>query len=109
MKVTTRSADDWPALGVAVSFAHAGRRDARPDVVVSAATEKVTRLPAAEKVLDGAAPTMRCCARRRSRGGGGAIIADARGSAAYKKELLRVYLGRAIQQALAGSARWDTR
>src|ERR1700758_4161764 len=49
MKVTSRSADDWPALGVAVVFAlRAGTID-KPVVVASAATEKVTRMAGAEK------------------------------------------------------------
>ena len=42
MKVTSRSADDWPALGVAVSFALQDGAMRDPIVVVSAATEKVT-------------------------------------------------------------------
>jgi carbon-monoxide dehydrogenase medium subunit len=32
------------------------------------------------------------------------ILADAHGSAAYKRELLRVYLRRAVRQALADDA-----
>ncbi len=33
------------------------------------------------------------------------ILADAHGSAAYKRELLRVYLRRAVRQALGETAR----
>jgi carbon-monoxide dehydrogenase medium subunit len=53
LKATTRSADDWPALGVAVALdADAGTvREAR--VVVSAATEKATRLTSVEAMLRG--------------------------------------------------------
>src|SRR4029077_18981253 len=51
MKVTSRTADDWPALGVAVSFAVKDGALRDPIVVVSAATEKVTRLTSAEKGL----------------------------------------------------------
>ena len=72
-------------------------RDAR--IVVSAATDTPTRLAAAENVLRGRARwTMRCCAgrarrppRRRS------VVADAHGSAAYKRELVRVYVARAVR------------
>jgi carbon-monoxide dehydrogenase medium subunit len=43
-KVTSRTHDDWPALGVGVSFALDGGVVCDPVVVVSAATEKVTRM-----------------------------------------------------------------
>jgi aerobic carbon-monoxide dehydrogenase medium subunit len=101
MKVTTGSAEDWPALGVAVSLQaeQASIRSVR--VVVSAATEKAMRVPAAERALadaqaddrtlaqaaDAAADTVEC-------------ISDVRGSAAYKRELLRVFVRRALRQAL---------
>jgi aerobic carbon-monoxide dehydrogenase medium subunit len=105
MKVTSRTADDWPSLGVAVSFAlHDGKvRD--PIVIVSAATEKVTRMEAAEKALQGAVPDD---AALRRAGDAAAdevqTLSDAHGSAPYKRELLRVYLGRAVRQALDESA-----
>src|SRR5947207_869239 len=53
LKCTTRAVHDWPALGVAVSVEHDGTavRDAR--IVISAATEKAIRLPAAEQALRG--------------------------------------------------------
>jgi len=105
MKVTSRSADDWPALGVAISFTlHDGAiRD--PIVVVSAATEKVTRMASAEKELRGAAPGDAALARAGEAAVAEAsILADAHGSAAYKRELLRVYLGRAVRKALDENA-----
>ncbi|MND04245.1 xanthine dehydrogenase subunit XdhB [compost metagenome] len=48
LKCTTRSADDWPALGVAVvlEMDNATVRDAR--IVISAATDVPTRLAKAE-------------------------------------------------------------
>ncbi len=101
MKVTSRSADDWPALGVAVSFAldNGALRD--PIVVVSAATEKLTRMASAEKLLQGAAPDDAVLKRAGDAAAAEAsILADAHGSAAYKRELLRVYLGRAVRQAV---------
>ena len=105
MKVTSRSADDWPALGVAVVFALQNGALRDPVIVVSAATEKVTRLTDTEKVLQGAAPEDAVL----NRAGDAAvaevsILADAHGSAAYKRELLRVYLRRAVRQALADDA-----
>jgi len=105
MKVTSRTADDWPALGVAVSFALEGGTIRDPIVVVSAATEKVTRLATAEKALQGAAPDAAVLVRAGEAAAAEAtILADAHGSAAYKRELLRVYLRRAVRQALAEGA-----
>jgi aerobic carbon-monoxide dehydrogenase medium subunit len=102
MKVTSRSADDWPALGVAVSFALADGAIRDPIVVVSAATEKVTRMTSAEKLLQGAVPDAAVLARAGEAAAAEAsILADAHGSASYKRELLRVYMGRAVRQALA--------
>ena len=54
LKVTTGAADDWPALGVAVSFEANGKTLSDVRVVASAATEKAIRLTAAEQVLAGA-------------------------------------------------------
>ncbi len=91
MKVTSRTADDWPSLGVAVSFALKDGAIRDPIVVVSAATEKVTRMQTAEKVLQGAEPE-------------DAALRRAGDAAPYKRELLRVYLRRAVRQALDDSA-----
>jgi carbon-monoxide dehydrogenase medium subunit len=101
MKVTARSADDWPTLGVAVSFAFTDGAIREPIVIISAATEKVTRLRGAEEALRGG----RIDDRRLQDAGDAAaddavMLADAHGSAAYKRELLRVYVGRAVRQAI---------
>src|ERR1700722_8153114 len=90
MKVTSRTADDWPALGVAVSFALDDGVIKDPRVVVSAATEKGTRMASAEKVLQGAPPDDTAL----NLAGDAAvdeatILSDAHGSAPYKRELLR--------------------
>lgn len=101
LKCTTRSADDWPALGVAVAIDadESAVRDVR--VVVSAATDRATRLPGVEALLRG----NRVDAALLRRAGEAAaeeanVISGVRGSAAYKRQLLRVHLGRAVQQAL---------
>jgi carbon-monoxide dehydrogenase medium subunit len=105
MKVTSRTADDWPALGVAVSFALEGGAIHDPVVVLSAATEKVTRMTTAEQALQGAAPDDAVLTRAGEAAAAEAsILADAHGSAAYKRELLRVYLRRAVRQALVTTA-----
>ena len=105
LKVTSRSADDWPALSVAVSFDLKADAIDHPIVVVSAATEKVTRMPEAERVLQGAPPddaTLKRAGDAATDEAG--VLADAHGSAPYKRELLRVYLGRAVRRALSRGA-----
>ena len=101
MKVTSRTADDWPSLGVAVSFALNDGAIQNPVVIVSAATEKVTRMSGAEKALQGAAPDD-ATLRRASDAAADEVqtISDAHGSAPYKRELLRVYLRRSMRKAL---------
>lgn len=102
VKLTTRGADDWPTLGIAVSLQTDGRviEDAR--FVVGAATEKPLRLPSVEAVLRGATADDAVLARAGEAAAAAAeLVSDARGSAAYKTELLRVYAGRAVRKALA--------
>jgi carbon-monoxide dehydrogenase medium subunit len=101
MKVTARSADDWPALGLAITFAMDGDRMRDVRVVVSAATDKVTRLDEAEAALNGKSADAGSLKQAGEAAAAQApIIADVRGSVAYKRELLRVYLGRAVRRAL---------
>ena len=105
MKVTSRTADDWPSLGVAVSFALKNGTINDPIVVVSAATAKVTRMKTAEGVLNNAAPDDATLRRAGDAAAEEAeILSDAHGSAPYKRELLRVYLRRAVREALDGGA-----
>lgn len=101
LKCTTRAADDWPALGVAAVLEAEGAtvRDAR--LVISAATDVPTRLVNAEAVLRGAAVDDAVLARAGEAAVAEAgVVGDAHGSAAYKRELLKVYVGRAVQTAL---------
>jgi carbon-monoxide dehydrogenase medium subunit len=103
-KVTTGSAEDWPALGVAVALEADGGTVKSARIVVSAATEKATRLPAAEQVLAGAGTEPQAVARAAEAAADAAeCIADVRGSAAYKRELIRVYIARALRDALDGA------
>ena len=98
-KVTTRSADDWPALGVAVSIDLEGA----VKVVVSAAMEKPTRMTGSESLLSGGTIDDEVLKRAGDAAADEAeLISDPQGSAAYKRELLRVTVGRAVRQALDG-------
>lgn len=106
MKVTSRTAEDWPSLGVAVTFELKDGAIRDPIVVASAATEKVTRMTAAEKLLQGAAAEDAVLNRAGDAAAEEAsILSDAHGSAAYKRELLRVYLRRAVRRALGQDSR----
>jgi len=97
VKVTTRAAHDWPALGLAMSAEFDGRhvRDLR--IVLSAAIDRPQRLAAAEAVLR--ANEVDDAALRRA---GEAAVAeveiesDSRGASDYKRHLLQVHLGRAL-------------
>jgi aerobic carbon-monoxide dehydrogenase medium subunit len=103
MKVTTGSADDWPALGVAVALEVEGQAVKSARVVVSAATEKAVRLKSAEQALAGASIDDKLLARAGDAAATEAeTISDVRGSAAYKRELVRVYVARAVRAAMNG-------
>ena len=101
LKCTTRSADDWPALGVAVVLDMDGVtvRDCR--IVISAATDIPKRLSAAESALRGARVEDKVLCRAGEAAAAEApVIGDEHGSAAYKRELVRVYVARAVRAAL---------
>jgi carbon-monoxide dehydrogenase medium subunit len=104
MKVTTGSADDWPALGVAVVLDASGGAIKSARVVASAATVKATRLTAAEAILNGKTVDDKLL---RQAGDAAAeeaeLLGDVRGSVPYKRELMRVYIGRAVRAALQGN------
>jgi carbon-monoxide dehydrogenase medium subunit len=104
IKVTTGSAEDWPALGVAVCLEQAGSAIKSARVVVSAATEKAMRLPAAEEALAGADANETSFARAGEAAADVVeCISDVRGSAPYKRELVRVFVRRALRQAIEGN------
>jgi carbon-monoxide dehydrogenase medium subunit len=105
LKITARTADDWPALGMAVSFRHENGKLKDVRVVASAATAMVLRLPETEAILEGASPNDKALREAGETAAKEApVIGDSRGSAGYKRELLRVAVGRAVKQALAEGA-----
>ena len=102
LKCTTRAVHDWPALGVAISLDSESEMAREASIVISAATEKPTRLAAAEKVLRGARIEDALLLRVGEAAAEEAeLISDGQGSAAYKKQLVRVYVARALRAALA--------
>jgi len=95
LKCTTRSADDWPAVGIAVLL-----ESDRVRIVLGAATDKPIRLVSAEKLLNGRADDPMALKQAAEAAAEEATIeGDLHGSAAYKKQLIRVYLQRAIDEA----------
>jgi carbon-monoxide dehydrogenase medium subunit len=95
LKCTTRSADDWPAVGIAVVI---DGDDAR--IVLGAATDRPTRLVAAERLLRGRTDDPRARKEAAEAAAEEARIeGDLHGSAAYKKQLVRVYLQRTLHEA----------
>ena len=100
-KYAALSADDWPTVGVAVWYRIASGRIAEARVAVSAATERPVRLGGAEATLTGAAPDADTFARAADAAAGEVRpLADIRGSAAYKREMVRVHVRRALAHAL---------
>ena len=101
LKVTSRSADDWPSLGVAVALRTTSGRIENARVVVGAAVDRPTRVASVESLLNGATVSDRLLAEAAERAANAVQpIADQHGSAAYKQHLIRVYVGRALRQAL---------
>ena len=104
VKITTGSADDWPAVGVAVALEAEGQTVRSATMAVSAATEKATRLKGAEGALAGARLDDAALTRAADAAVDETeILSDLRGSAPYKRELLRVAVKRAVRQALASN------
>jgi carbon-monoxide dehydrogenase medium subunit len=100
VKCTTRSADDWPALGVAVNAHVDAGRLSGVRIVLGAVTDKPTRMDEAESLLEGRVPDAgRVAAACEAAAAAVEPSSDARGSAAYKRQLVRVYVGRAIAAA----------
>ena len=101
-KFTALSADDWPTVGVAAWFRIEASQIAEARVAISAATERPIRVTATETILTGASPTPETFATAAEAAAEGVeTLADIRGSAAYKREMIRVYVRRALVQALA--------
>jgi aerobic carbon-monoxide dehydrogenase medium subunit len=99
VKITTRSAHDWPAVGISIGLnARAGRcEDVR--IVLSAATDRPTRLHCAEDLVRGQQLTQSILAEVGEVAAGEVdMVSDSRGSADYKAQLLKVHLVRALRE-----------
>ena len=102
VKVATRAAHDWPALGLTVSAQFESRTIADLRLVLSAAVDRPVRLTAAEAALRGADVGDAVLHHAGEAAASEVDIeSDHRGSADYKRHLLRVHLGRAIKALAA--------
>ena len=106
-KFTALSADDWPAVGVAVWYRVEAGRIAEARVAVSAATDRPLRIAGAEAVLLGVAASPHVFAAAADATAREIEpLTDIRGTAGYKREMVRVHLRRALEQAQpTGSAK----
>jgi carbon-monoxide dehydrogenase medium subunit len=103
VKYSALCADDWPAVGVAVRYRLDGDRITDCRLAVSAATERPVRVAGAEAALAGEAPTPQAFARAADAASDEVEpLGDIRGSAAYKREMVRVHVRRAL--TLAGES-----
>jgi carbon-monoxide dehydrogenase medium subunit len=99
-KFTTLSADDWPAVGVAVWFRMGDGRIAEARVAVSAATDRPLRIAGSEAALVGASISPAVFSKAADAAADEVEpLTDIRGSAAYKREMVRVHVRRALEQA----------
>jgi carbon-monoxide dehydrogenase medium subunit len=105
-KFTALSADDWPSVGVAVWLRRSGEAIAEARIVVGGATVRPTRLNAAEAALLGAEPeAVRFALAADAAAAEVEPLGDLRGSAPYKREMVRVHVRRALERANATEER----
>jgi carbon-monoxide dehydrogenase medium subunit len=100
-KFTALSADDWPAVGVAVWYRSEGDRIADARIAVSAATDRPMRIAGAERALVGNPPGPAIFAAAADAAAAEVEpLTDIRGTAAYKREMVRVHVRRALDHAM---------
>jgi aerobic carbon-monoxide dehydrogenase medium subunit len=103
-KFTALSADDWPAVGVAVWLRREGETIVEARVVVGGATDHPTRMTAAEAALTGSVAEPKTFAAAGDAAAGEVEpLGDLRGSGPYKREMVRVHVRRALERAVAPS------
>jgi carbon-monoxide dehydrogenase medium subunit len=106
LKCTARAADDWPSLGIAAALAANDGIAGGVRIAIGAATPTAMRLRSAEAVLEGnrlddslLRQTARAAAAEAP------VVADQHGSAAYKRQLVEVYVRRALLKIWGGEAK----
>ena len=103
LKCTARSADDWPALGVAAALAAEDGIACEVRIAIGAATETAMRLRGAEAAVEGRRIDDALLREAgRTAAAEAPVVADQHGSADYKRALVGVYVRRALHQAWGG-------
>lgn len=107
-KFTAVSEEDWPALGVAVFLRHEAAHLADVRLALSAATARPLRLTQVEQLLEGEQPTD-ALFRAAADTAASAVepLADGTGSAAYKREMVRVHIRRALEKTMRAAPRQE--
>jgi len=101
-KFTALSADDWPAVGVAVWVRREGEAIVEARIAVGGATDHPTRMTAAEAaLLDGGTDAKRFAAAADAAADEVMPLGDLRGSGPYKREMVRVHVRRALERVIA--------
>lgn len=103
LKFSARSTDDWPTLGVAVGGMRDGGRLSGVRLAVGAVGDRVSRVAAAESLLEGQQPSEELFGHVAATSAT-AIVGD---GDAYMAELVRVQVRRALAAALGGGGRPD--
>ena len=114
-RYTAAAADDWPSVAVAAAMQSRDGRMAEPRMTVGAVTTSPLRLSEAEALLDGVqlddAARLESVCRDAADAAAGSVRpgSDLHGSAAYKREMVRVHARRALAGLLAQRGREDGR
>ncbi|HEX9527244.1 MAG TPA: FAD binding domain-containing protein [Streptosporangiaceae bacterium] len=114
-RYTSAAADDWPSVTVAVAIEARDGRVAEPRIAVGAVTTSPLRLRAAEALLDGVvlddASRLEAACKEAADAAGETVrpVSDVHGSAAYKREMLRVHAMRALASLFARPGSEDVR
>lgn len=100
-KFTALSADDWPAVGVAVWLRRDGEAVAEARVAIGSAADRPQRIAAAEQILTAGSTAAAFAAAADAAAAAIEPLDDLRGSIAYKREMVRVHVRRALAAATA--------
>jgi carbon-monoxide dehydrogenase medium subunit len=100
------SAEDWPALALAVLLGEENGRLAGVRLALSAVVERPRRLEDVEAMLEGERPTPALFAAAADAAADSVDpLADGKSSAAYKREMVRVHVRRALEKTVQAPAR----
>lgn len=99
-KFTALSADDWPAVGAAAWLRRDAAQVVEARIAVGSASDRPIRIDAAEAIACTQGPAAFAAAADAA-AASVEPIADIRGSIAYKREMIRVHVRRALERAYA--------